>query len=549
MYQALYRKYRPSTFDDVVGQTVVVQTLKNAIIENKVTHAYLFTGPRGTGKTSIAKIFAKTINCEDPKNGIPCKKCVSCTQIEEHKSTDIIEIDAASNNGVDEIRELKSKVTLVPNVSKYKVYIVDEVHMLTQGAFNALLKTLEEPPSHVIFILATTEPHKIPATILSRCQRYDFKKIPTENIVERLRFICNEENIKIEEEALQEIARISDGGMRDAISILDQVISFKVTDITSTDVHQVNGTLTKEELIPFIKSLLENDIETVFNKIDQYNSSGINLQKLIDEIILSLRNILLYSKVPKYLEKKESNIEIYKEINNIASDYKIYTLINSFNSLATKLKTSTNPKIIFEVEMLNNMNISQDIAVEKVVEQPKAKVVEKPKKVEEPDSIEESITKTDEFKQFKDIRINNILAKLNKKIMMKVLEDRKILQNYLLDKDFGKYSSLLLDGNIKAASDEGLLYVYEYEEDVELFNNNIKELEDFLKSKLEDNFKLIAVDKNSWEIIKNEFNSKTKTYEYKEELYFPGNKKTKQAKKNEMEKMFDNIVEYTKEEF
>ena len=545
MYQALYRKYRPSSFDDVVGQNIVVQTLKNAIIENKVTHAYLFTGPRGTGKTSIAKIFAKTINCENPINGIPCGKCVSCTQIEEKKSTDIIEIDAASNNGVDEIRELKSKVTLVPNISKYKVYIVDEVHMLTQGAFNALLKTLEEPPSHVIFILATTEPHKIPATILSRCQRYDFKKIPINNIVERLKYICEKENINTTDEALKEIARLSDGGMRDAISILDQVISYKVNDITASDVHQVNGTLTQEELIPFIKSILDNDVETVFNKLEEYNNSGINLQKLIDEIILVLRNILLAIKVPKYFSKRESNYELYKEIKDQVDEYKIYTIINNLNKLVIQLKTSTNPKIMFEVELLNNMNISQK---PKPVEN---NTVEKPQPKKEAIKIEkkeELITQTKEFINFKNIRINNILAKLNKKIIIKVLDERKILQKYLLDQNFGKYSSLLLDGNIKAGSEEGLLYVYEYEEDAEIFNNNLKDIEEFMNKNINANYKLIAVNKNEWEIIKNEFNTKSKKYEYIEEKYFPENKKKEETNKNEMEKMFENIVEYTKEE-
>ena len=248
-YKSLYRKYRPIRFEDVCGQDFIVKTLNNAIFKGKINHAYLFCGTRGTGKTTIAKIFAKAINCINPINNLPCGKCEICLNDNTDKIPDIIEIDAASNNGVDEIRELKNKVRLVPTMCKYKVYIIDEVHMLSVGAFNALLKTLEEPPAHVIFILATTEPQKLPITILSRCQRFDFRNISTENIVERLKFISEKEGIEIEDDALIEIAKMSDGALRDAISTLDQVSSYADNKITVDDIYAVKGVYLKRSCL------------------------------------------------------------------------------------------------------------------------------------------------------------------------------------------------------------------------------------------------------------------------------------------------------------
>ena len=260
-YKSLYRKYRPTTFDDVSGQTFIIKTLKNAIATNKISHAYLFSGTRGTGKTTIAKIFAKNVNCMNLIDGNACGKCEICTTENTDDIQDIIEIDAASNNGVDEIRELKNKIKLAPVLCKYKVYIIDEVHMLSTGAFNALLKTLEEPPSHVIFILATTEPQKIPITIISRCQRFDFKKLSIIDIKNRLKYIAEKEHINITDDCLDEIAKMSDGAMRDAIGLLDQVSSFNEDSITIDDIYQISGSVPFKKIYELIDSYINEDIE------------------------------------------------------------------------------------------------------------------------------------------------------------------------------------------------------------------------------------------------------------------------------------------------
>ena len=289
-YLALYRKYRPKNLNEMVGQKNVIEVISNAIKNNKISHAYLFTGPRGTGKTSLAKIIAKMVNCTDLKDGVPCGKCYNCRNFDNN--SDIIEIDAASNNGIEEIREIREKVALVPAFSKYKVYIIDEVHMLTTQAFNALLKTLEETPEHIIFIFATTEFYKIPATILSRCQKFQFNKIDDELIVERLKLISKEENINVDESALYEIARLSDGGMRDSINYLDQLASLNKDLITIEDVFDINCSVSYEMINELLEYILNKDRLKIINFLEFIDKNGKNINKFIEELLIFVKDIL-----------------------------------------------------------------------------------------------------------------------------------------------------------------------------------------------------------------------------------------------------------------
>ena len=291
-YQALYRKYRPTNFDEVVGQTHIIQTLKNAIIQNRIAHAYLFCGPRGTGKTSIAKIFAKTLNCTNSQDA-PCGVCENCKMAANGSHPDIIEIDAASNNGVDEVRNLIDKVKYAPMQGKYKIYIIDEVHMMTSGAFNALLKTIEEPPAHVIFIFATTEPNKVLPTIISRCQRFDFNKVSMHDIKYRLSIVCKNEGIEIDENGLTLIAQLADGGMRDALSILDQCVAYCSSHIDVNDIRKIYGVVTSEDIGKLFYSVYKKDVDSFVKDIQKYSDMGMDIKRLTADFIHMLKDSLI----------------------------------------------------------------------------------------------------------------------------------------------------------------------------------------------------------------------------------------------------------------
>ncbi len=352
-YQALYRSYRPQNFKSVAGQRHVVTTLQNAIKLNKVAHAYLFSGPRGTGKTSMAKIMAKALNCVHGPTTEPCNECEICKGITKGTISDIVEIDAASNNGVDEIRDLRDKVKYLPSECRYKVYIIDEVHMLSQGAFNALLKTLEEPPSHVIFILATTEPHKIPATILSRCQRFDFQSLDKADIVERLQYVLNAENIKATPEAVDLIAESSEGGMRDALSLLDQSISYSTDDVISEDdVLAVSGNISSQIILHMLKEALESNSAEVLKSLGEIISDGKEIPRIINDVIIFLRDALLAKIGSSNSLKSAYKTEEYQVFLAKISNEIIYKWLDILNDTLNNIKFTTQKRAYLELGLL-----------------------------------------------------------------------------------------------------------------------------------------------------------------------------------------------------
>ncbi|MER2227786.1 MAG: DNA polymerase III subunit gamma/tau [Carnobacterium sp.] len=350
-YQALYRVWRPQRFQDIAGQKAITQTLRNALAQEKTSHAYLFTGPRGTGKTSAAKIFAKAINCPNLEDGEPCNECEMCQSITQGQLNDVIEIDAASNNGVEEIRDIRDKAKYAPTSAEYKVYIIDEVHMLTTGAFNALLKTLEEPPKNVIFILATTEPHKIPLTIISRTQRFDFKRISVRDSCERMAYILGQEKIEYQEEALTVIARAAEGGMRDALSILDQAISYGDDSVTVENAMSVTGSLTQELVLDYFDSIIQHNTEKGLSLLQSILAEGKDASRFVEDLILFSRDLLVYQQAPQMTDLLEgANVdEGFKSLSQTITAQQLYKVIELLNDTQQEIRFTNHAEVYLEV--------------------------------------------------------------------------------------------------------------------------------------------------------------------------------------------------------
>lgn len=522
-YTALYRKYRPSNFASVVGQEVVVDILKNSILNNKVSHAYLFTGPRGTGKTSIAKILAHAVNCLN-FNGDICGECEVCKNLEINDS-DIIEIDAASNNGVDEIRTLRDNVKLLPSFCKYKIYIIDEVHMLSTGAFNALLKTLEEPPSHVIFILATTEPNKIPLTILSRCQRFDFNKISNEKLVSRLLYIATQEGKIVDKSILEYIAEISDGGLRDAINLLDQVISLPQESVTLEEIDRLSGRISQNTLFELLNAISTGNYVSILNISDIIYGEGKIYKDIADGMLAIVRDLSINFEVDSYFNKDYSS---KLATINIPFD-KLISITSLLNELIKELKNSNDPKMLFDIYMVNicnslsskgNLSVKkEDINNSQTVELKNKEVInisnikENKEKLNinkgsDEDTINEKTVNTSNDTingDLKSIRINNVLAEADKSILNNIVKSYDKIGDYVSNKVYNTLSILLLDGHVVVASTKYLLFAFESEEDVTLFDNNYKQIELFIKEVFEETYKVAAVTKKEWQRIKEDF--------------------------------------------
>ena len=542
MYQALYRKYRPLYFSDVVGQDMIVKTLKNSIITESFGHAYMFNGSRGTGKTTVSKIFARSVNCLNPKEGEACGKCENCKNAFEKECVDIIEIDAASNNGVDEIRKIIDNINLVPSKLKYKVYIIDEVHMLSIGAFNALLKTLEEPPEHVIFILATTDPQKVPSTIISRCQCFNFNRLADETIVEQLKKVAKKEKIKVDNEVLNEIAYFSNGGMRDSLGYLDQLRAYTDDNITLSDFYDLNGLISDKDLAELVTNILDSNIKKVLSSLNNFNILGKNLIQIIYQLSEYIRNTIV-----DYYTNKENKIDIGKYINLN------YYLTKNF----VDIKRVDNPKLFIEMLLIKYVNdnneqnvFKEDVSLNKVsretyVEETKSLVInpfennplnnknEKEKNITETVEIE-SVSEEKNEKNISDdvpretsglfikrkvsnineimnVRFINTLLKGNKKLKEQELKDIEKLRNNSFDLEKGYLSNNLLDGTLCVVSPECSVFCFDHNSIVDQNLLELDEITSIYQKTLNTNKNLCFISKAEWDKVSKDFALKFKS--------------------------------------
>lgn len=522
-YQALYRMYRPQSFDDVVGQTHVTKTLRNAISKGKQSHAYIFSGPRGTGKTSIAKVFAKAINCLNSDDGEPCNECAICKGITQGTNSDVIEIDAASNNGVDEIRNIRDKVKYAPSESKYKVYIIDEVHMLTTGAFNALLKTLEEPPSHAIFILATTEPHKIPPTIISRVQRFDFKAISMDQIVDRLKFVADSQSLEYDNTALEFIAKASEGGMRDALSIMDQAIAFGDERLTLQDALNVTGSVDEAALNDLFKDVIDGNVKEAFGRYHHFISEGKEVNRLINDMIYFVRDTIM---IKTSNESIEYDALVHFELDTL------YRMIDIINDTLVSIRFSVNQNVHFEVllvklaEMIKAQpQTVQNMATTAVATEPdndvllqrmeqlenelktlKAQGVSNSGQTQQPKKPTRTVQRSKNA--FSMQQIAKVLDKANKEDIKLLKDHWQEVIDHAKSNDKKSLVSLLQNSEPVAASEDHVLVKFEEEIHCEIVNKDDEKrnnIESVVCNIVNKTVKVVGVPSDQWLRVRSEY--------------------------------------------
>ncbi|MFE8698973.1 DNA polymerase III subunit gamma/tau [Cytobacillus sp. FJAT-53684] len=525
-YQALYRVWRPQSFIDVVGQEHVTKTLQNALLQQKISHAYLFSGPRGTGKTSAAKILAKAVNCERAPISEPCNECPSCKGITDGSIPDVIEIDAASNNGVEEIRDIRDKVKYAPSSVKFKVYIVDEVHMLSIGAFNALLKTLEEPPRHVIFILATTEPHKIPLTIISRCQRFDFKRITAKAIVGRMKLIVEETGVQCDEQALQIVARAADGGMRDALSLLDQAISFSKDVVTLEDALTVTGAVSQDFLNKLANAVMERDAASGLGFLEALLFQGKDPSRFIEDFILYYRDMLLFKAAPR-LEESLERVMLDEEFQALADKVKpeeLYELIEVLNKAQQDMRWTNHPRIFLEVAIVKLCQLENKGAqatssgdlqplLQKIneLEQEVSNLKRNGLVVnEEAQPVVQKKAQRSSRKGFQVPigKVNEILKQATKGDLMAIKGHWGDMLNRLVHNQMRSQAALLNEAEPVAASQNALIIKFKYEIHCQMAMDNVKFLDilaNIIHELLGKRMQISGVPDEQWQKIREDF--------------------------------------------